>query len=62
VLVVVGSHDRLTPPRAARRMAGALPHAQLVEFARCGHMPMIERPHEFSHMLDEFYAKTLRAQ
>ncbi|MGA2036966.1 MAG: alpha/beta hydrolase, partial [Acidimicrobiales bacterium] len=40
VLVVVGSHDRLTPPRAARRMAGALPHAQLVEFARCGHMPM----------------------
>jgi pimeloyl-ACP methyl ester carboxylesterase len=60
VLVVVGSHDRLTPPRAARRMAGVLPHAQLVELARCGHMPMIERPHEFSRMLDEFSAKTDR--
>lgn len=58
VLVVVGSHDRLTPPRMARRMAAALPHAQLVELARCGHMPMMERPHEFSHLLDEFSAKT----
>lgn len=60
VLVVVGSHDRLTPPRAARRMAGALPHAQLAELARCGHMPMIERPHEFSRMLDEFADKIER--
>jgi len=60
VLVVVGSHDHLTPPRMARRMAAALPHAQLVELARCGHMPMIERPHEYSHMLDEFSDKTER--
>ncbi|MGD0255258.1 MAG: alpha/beta hydrolase [Acidimicrobiales bacterium] len=60
VLVVVGSHDRLTPPRAARRMVGALPHAQLAELARCGHMPMIERPHEFSRLLDEFSAKIER--
>ncbi|HUC38272.1 MAG TPA: alpha/beta hydrolase [Acidimicrobiales bacterium] len=58
VLVVVGSHDHLTPPRHARRLAAALPHAQLVELARCGHMPMVERPHELSHMLDEFSAKT----
>ncbi|HTZ09697.1 MAG TPA: alpha/beta hydrolase, partial [Acidimicrobiales bacterium] len=30
VLVVVGTHDRLTPPRHARRTAGALPRAELV--------------------------------
>ncbi|MGH9027999.1 MAG: alpha/beta fold hydrolase, partial [Acidimicrobiales bacterium] len=59
-LVVVGSHDHLTPPRQARRMADALPRAELVELARCGHMPMIERPHEFSHLLEEFSAKTGR--
>ena len=60
VLVTVGSYDHLTPPRYGRRMAGALRSAELVELARCGHMPMIERPHEFSHLLEEFSAKTGR--
>lgn len=58
VLVVVGTHDRLTPPRHARRMADALPHAQLVELPRCGHMPMLERRREFARLVDEFSAKT----
>jgi pimeloyl-ACP methyl ester carboxylesterase len=57
VLVVVGSHDRLTPPRLSRRMAAALPEAQLVELPRCGHVPMLERRHEFSRLIDEFAAK-----
>ena len=57
VLVVVGSHDRLTPPRLARRMAAALPQSQLVELPRCGHFPMLERRHEYSRLLDEFAAK-----
>jgi len=57
VLVVVGSHDKLTAPRLARRMAGALPEAALVELPRCGHMPMLERRHEFSRLVDEFTAK-----
>lgn len=57
VLVVVGTHDRLTPPRYARRTAHGLPHGQLVELPRCGHMPMLERRREFSRLLDEFCAK-----
>ncbi|HVC70214.1 MAG TPA: alpha/beta hydrolase [Acidimicrobiales bacterium] len=57
VLVVVGSHDKLTAPRLARRLADALPEAQLVELPRCGHMPMLERRHEFSRLVDEFTAK-----
>ena len=57
VLVVVGSHDRLTPPRHARRTAAALAQAQLVELPRCGHMPMLERRREFSRLLDEFASK-----
>ncbi|HZU79116.1 MAG TPA: alpha/beta hydrolase [Acidimicrobiales bacterium] len=56
-LVVVGSKDRLLNVRHARRMAGALPRAELVELPRCGHMPMLERRHEFSRLLDEFSAK-----
>jgi pimeloyl-ACP methyl ester carboxylesterase len=57
VLVVVGSHDKLTAPRLARRLAAALPEASLVELPRCGHMPMLERRHEFSRLVDEFTAK-----
>jgi pimeloyl-ACP methyl ester carboxylesterase len=57
VLVVVGSHDRLTPPRHALRTAAALPHSELVELPRCGHMPMIERRREFARLIDEFAAK-----
>jgi pimeloyl-ACP methyl ester carboxylesterase len=57
-LVVVGTHDHLTPPRLALRTAGAMPRAELVELPRCGHMPMLERRREFSRLLDEFAAKT----
>jgi len=57
VLVVVGSHDKLTAPRLARRMADALPEATLVELPRAGHFPMLERRHEFSRLVDEFTAK-----
>jgi len=57
VLVVVGSHDRLTPPRHALRTAAALAHSELVELPRCGHMPMIERRREFTRLIEEFAAK-----
>ncbi|HAM01223.1 MAG TPA: hypothetical protein DCQ30_03200 [Acidimicrobiaceae bacterium] len=57
LLVVVGSHDRLVGPHPARRMADVIPQAQLVELPRCGHMPMLERRHEFSRLLEEFCAK-----
>ncbi|HXX90022.1 MAG TPA: alpha/beta hydrolase [Acidimicrobiales bacterium] len=56
-LVVVGTHDRVIPPRQSLRLAGGLANAELVELARCGHQPMLERPHEFSRLLDEFSAK-----
>ena len=36
---------------------GPCPDAQLVELPRCGHMPMLERRHEFSRLIDEFTAK-----
>ncbi|MDA8070798.1 MAG: alpha/beta fold hydrolase [Actinomycetota bacterium] len=56
-LVVVGSHDRLTPPSHARRLADGLPRAELVELPRAGHMPMLERPHELARLLDELAGK-----
>lgn len=52
-LVVVGSHDRLTPTAHARRLAEAIPGAELAELARCGHMPMLERPRELARLLQD---------
>jgi pimeloyl-ACP methyl ester carboxylesterase len=56
-LVTVGTHDRLTPPWQARRLENRLPNGRLVELARCGHMPMIERPNEFDRLLEEHARK-----
>ncbi|KJK60113.1 alpha/beta hydrolase [Saccharothrix sp. ST-888] len=46
-VVVVGTHDRLTPPVHARRMLAALPDPQgLLELPGIGHMSPVERPVE----------------
>ncbi len=44
VLLVLGREDRMTPPRAARELADAIPSARTVVIDACGHMAMIERP------------------
>jgi pimeloyl-ACP methyl ester carboxylesterase len=56
-LVTVGTHDRLTPPWHSRRLETKLPEARLVELARCGHMPMLERRREFDRLLEEHARK-----
>jgi pimeloyl-ACP methyl ester carboxylesterase len=56
-LVTVGTHDRLTPPWHSRRLETRLPEARLVELARCGHMPMLERRREFDRLLEEHARK-----
>ncbi len=43
-VVLVGSADLLTPPRHARRIAGAVRGARLVVCPRAGHMLPLERP------------------
>ncbi len=53
-LVFVGSKDRLTPPWHARRLAAALPRAELLTLPGCGHMVMLERPQELTEALERF--------
>lgn len=45
-LLVLGSDDRMTPAKAGRKLAGAIPGAQVTEIAGCGHMMMLEKPDE----------------
>ena len=55
-LVVTGTHDRLTPPGAAERIAAGIKGSELVVMRDVGHMSMLERPHSFNARLRAFLA------
>jgi len=57
VLIIVGSHDRLTPPGASVRMARAIPGAELVVLKGAGHSSMLERHEEFNDHVRRFVAR-----
>ena len=50
-LVVIGARDAMTPPRAARALASAMPAVQVVEIAGCGHAIPTEAPDELREAL-----------
>lgn len=50
-LVAVGDSDRLTPPADAQLMHHAIPGARFHCFARCGHLPPLEKPAETSEVV-----------
>jgi pimeloyl-ACP methyl ester carboxylesterase len=43
-LLILGEHDRLTPPRAARQLAATLPDAATVVLEGAGHAMLAEQP------------------
>jgi pimeloyl-ACP methyl ester carboxylesterase len=58
-LVVVGDVDRLTPPTSAVALKRRLPDARMVLFRDVGHCAMLEHPHEFNRVLEEFVSEVL---
>jgi pimeloyl-ACP methyl ester carboxylesterase len=51
-LVVVGTHDRMTPPVLAQQLAETLPNpAELIVLPQAGHMTPLERPDELVEAL-----------
>ena len=52
-LVVVGSEDRLTPPKYAEYLASHLPNAQLITIAGAGHFLMHEQPERLTAILQQ---------
>lgn len=54
-LLVVADRDMIMPISGAQSMAELLPNCRLVQLDRCGHLPMIERPHEYHQLLREFF-------
>ena len=61
-LIVVGEHDRVTPPAAAVELAGTLPDGRLVVLEGAGHIPMLERPMALVTELVAFAGPVLRGE
>jgi pimeloyl-ACP methyl ester carboxylesterase len=53
-LVVVGEHDRVTPPPSAVALAHRLPEGRLEMIPEVGHMPMLEAPEAFNERVAAF--------
>jgi pimeloyl-ACP methyl ester carboxylesterase len=58
-LVVVGEHDRLTPPGAARALVAALPDGRLDVIEGAGHLAMLERHQRFTDAVGSFLTEDL---
>jgi pimeloyl-ACP methyl ester carboxylesterase len=59
-LIVRGAQSPLYGPETAEYLAGALPDARTVEFARSGHAPHLEEPERFNALVSEFAASLPR--
>jgi pimeloyl-ACP methyl ester carboxylesterase len=53
-LVVVGEHDRVTPPASGVELAAALPDGRFVLLEGAGHIAMMERPVELDREIRSF--------
>lgn len=54
--LIWGDKDRLVPARVFHDAARRLPHVTAEEVARCGHMPIIEKPHTVVAFLERALA------
>ena len=53
-LVIVGEEDAVTPPSAAKALAGGIPGAKLVTIPQAGHLSNLEAPEAFNAAVRAF--------
>jgi pimeloyl-ACP methyl ester carboxylesterase len=58
-LVLVGEHDRVTPPSSAVALADELPDGRLEVIEGAGHIPMMEAHEVFNERLEKFAREVL---
>ena len=57
MLVITGDDDRIVPTTQSVRLAGELPHAELLVVPQCGHLPHEECPEPVLAAVDGFLGK-----
>lgn len=57
-LAIAGSEDGSTPPDLLRATAGLIPGSRFEVIDDAGHVPCIEKPQEYAHLLHEFMRET----
>ncbi|HEY8606778.1 MAG TPA: alpha/beta hydrolase [Noviherbaspirillum sp.] len=60
-LFLLGRRDQMTPPKAASRLTGAIPHAEVSFIEDCGHQMMAEQPDAVLDRLYGFCARVASA-
>ena len=55
-LILVGEHDAVTPPEAAKEMAGALLNAEMHVIPGAAHLSPMERPHDVNSALIDWFS------
>ena len=54
VLLIHGREDRVVPPEASLTMHSLLKNSQLHSIGKCGHWTMVEHPHRFRQLVENF--------
>lgn len=57
-LILVGTHDKSTPPKWSAEMASHIPHHKFVQLDGAGHLAPTERPEEVTRHLLDFLFQT----
>jgi pimeloyl-ACP methyl ester carboxylesterase len=53
VTFILGERDMMTPAKAGKTLAAAVPHARIVVLPGAGHMMMVEQPDELLAALQQ---------
>ncbi len=61
-LLLWGADDRITPVKAWRAAAAALPHVRIETIPRAGHVPMLEAPEPYAGAVDAFLCSFPRSK
>ncbi|MGK0323314.1 MAG: pimeloyl-ACP methyl ester carboxylesterase [Psychroserpens sp.] len=54
VCIIWGKNDGVTPPEVATEFNELLPNSDLFWIDKCGHAAMMEHPHEFNRILNDW--------
>ncbi len=59
-LIVVGEHDRVTPPEWSKQIHQQIPGSEIKIIKGAGHLVLYEKPQELNEIIDEYLNKISR--